>query len=62
MHCDKLRHLLRIHGVPENRTSLHITAHHHTSPHINRISTAHQPHITAHHQFMGITVPHSTCI
>jgi len=36
------------HGVPENRTSPHITTHHRTS--------------TAHHQFMGITVPHSTCI
>ena len=30
-------------GVPENRTSPHITAHH-----------------TAHHKFMGITVPHIT--
>ena len=28
-------------GVPENRTSPHITAHHHTSLHINRTS----PHI-----------------
>jgi len=37
-------------GVPENRTSPHITAHHtahhRTSPHITPHITAHQPHIT----------------
>jgi len=32
----------------------HITAHHHTSPHINRTS----PHITAHQPHIDRTSPH----